>query len=342
MIFSAIEKIIRNNRLVIGFLRKLKYIYNSIRRRIIRLRMSNAQSQLAMIKHAQKDKFYMLRNNFSNIYEEIDKNGYLKYATSFWANYNLQIEKIMLPVPPFSFLENSIISRTMFVAAGGMWLNKELAFLEKNVPVEKLKTVLEEDYVGDPLLLNAAYLTSHNSIHHLHHLIRFIYKTHCNIEQINTVVEWGGGYGNMAKLFKRFKSSKCTYIIVDTPLFSCIQWLYLASIFGEEDIKILKNDDDGIEKNKINLIPVCFVNLHNITADLFISTWALSESSKYSLEYVISRNWFNSKQFLLAYSSTGVNVEDSCKMEHYIEKNKERFIVESIEFIQGNHSYAFR
>jgi hypothetical protein len=47
--------------------------------------------------------------------------------------------------------------------------------------------------VGNPILMNSAYLTSHNSIHHFYHLMKFQDKARINLSQLGIVVEWGGG-----------------------------------------------------------------------------------------------------------------------------------------------------
>ena len=156
---------------------------------------------------------------------------------------------------------------------------------------------------------------------------------------MHTVVEWGGGYGNMAKIFKRLNSTPSTYIIVDTPLFSCIQWLYLATILGEESVNLLQGPEDTIRAEKINLLPICFVDRHKINADLFMSTWALSESSKYSQDYVLDHEWFNAKHLLLAYQDSRDDFPEAERVGEIAANNGA--IIEDIEFLPGNH-YAFR
>lgn len=318
-------------------------IFRNIRWRwrlvVLRIRARPSRAKLAQIKRDQKTSFYALRNNFCNIYNKLKKNNIAQFTTPLWENFNAKLEKNFLPHPPFSFLKNPTIMRTMFVTAGGNWLREELTFLEKKISRNKLKALLQEDHVGDPLLLNSTYLTSHNSIHHLYHIVRFLDKTQCILDQIGTIVEWGGGYGNMAKIFKRLKSAPFTYIVIDTPLFSCIQWLYLATIFGEENIHLLQNSEDTIHADKINLVPVCFAGPDKISGDLFISTWALSESSRYSQDYVVAHKWFNSKHILLLYQDSNEKLPDADRVGKLAAGVGA--VIEDIEFLPGNH-YAFR
>jgi hypothetical protein len=316
-----------------------KKLFFSFKKRVIQLRMRLLQARLAQIKHDQIITFNSLLNNLSSIYNKLNKYNIVQFTTPVWENYNAKLEKVFLPYPPFSFLRDPIIISTMFVTSGGRWLKEELTFLEKKNSKDKLKFLLQEEYVGMPLLLNFTYLTSHNSIHHLYHLIRFLDKTKCNLDQINTIVEWGGGYGNMAKIFKRLKYTSLTYIIIDTPLFSSIQWLYLATVLGEENVNLLQNPEDSIHVGKINLIPICFVDRHKISADLFISTWALSESSKYSQDYVVAHKWFNAKHILLAYQNSSNRLPNAERVGEIAADIGA--VIEDIEFLSGNH-YAFR
>jgi hypothetical protein len=185
--------------------------------------------------------------------------------------------------------------------------------------------------------MNATYKTSHNSIHHLCHLIKFAEKTQCDFERIERVVEWGGGYGNLAKIFRRLKPA--TYCIVDTPLFSMVQWLTLAAALGVDSVNLLRRPGDEIQTGKVNLVPLSFVENLRIQADLFISTWALSESSKYSQDYVVSRRWFDATHLLLAYQGSNEAFPDASRLGEIASRAGASTV--DIELPAGNY-YAFR
>lgn len=308
------------------------------RSKYFRFKMSSSQNKLAKLKTKQKIQFYKLREKFFDYYKEINKNNVNRFVTKLWIEYNTKVEKNLLPYPSFSFLQDPTIMLTMFDTAGGEWLKKQISYLEDNISKKELKFLLEEDYVGDPLLLSKKYLTSHTSIHHLIHLIKFLNVTKCKLNNIKTIVEWGGGYGNMIKILKKFKKTPTTYIMIDTPLFSCLQWLYLSTVFGENNINLLKNKKDKIIKSKVNILPVSLLEEYKIKGDLFISTWALSESSKYSQDYVIKKNWFSSKHLLLAYQENKTGLYDPTRVGKMA--LRKGAILEKIEFLPGNH-YAF-
>lgn len=308
------------------------------RSKINRLRMRGSQKKLARQKASQKTAFNSLAVSFNEKYQQLKKYHLDDYTTPLWKKYNAKLEKILLPRPPFSFLQDPNIMLTMFDTAGGNWLKKELTFLEKKISKKKLKIILKEDYVGDPLLLNKFYLTSHTSITHLYHLIKFLDVSGCNLTKIKTVIEWGGGYGNLVKILKRLLIKPCTYIIIDTPLLSCLQWFYLSTIFGKKAVNLLLDEKGAIQINKINILPVSLLAKYPIKGDLFISTWALSESSKCSQDYVVKQNWFQAKHLLLAYQENDTGLFDPVRVGKLaVDRGA---VIQKIEFLPGNH-YAF-
>jgi len=296
--------------------------------------------RLANAKKYQKLIFDKLCKSFSDKYNNIKHAGNIEeLVTLQWKTFNSAAEKSLLPCPSFAFLKNSIVARTMFVSSGDKWLKKELSFLEEKITEEQLRVLLQEDLVGKPILMNRKYMTSHNSIHHLYSIAKFLDCTHCDLEQVNTIVEWGGGYGNMAKLFKRLKSESMTYVIIDTPMFCCVQWLYLTTILGKDAVNLIQNAEDRVISGKINILPINFVSCYNIDADFFVSTWALSESSKYSQDFVINNNFFNAKHILAAWHENTENFPDSDRIAQPIAKLGAK--LEDIEFLPDNY-YAFR
>lgn len=306
---------------------------------MVQLFLRPSRAHLALIKRHQVTTFEALRKEFLDIYNKLKKYDISEFTMPLWENYNAKLENVFLPYPPFSFLRHPIIRINMFVTRGGRFLREELAFLEKRISENRLRSLLHEDYVGDPLLSSSKYLTSHNNIHNLYHLVRFLDRTKCSLNQLHTICEWGGGYGNMARIFRRLKSEPCTYIILDTPLFSCLQWLYLSTVLGEKSVNLLQSPEGTIDAEKVNLRPICFLNSHSMSADLFISTWGLSDSSKYSQDYVLARKWFNSKHILLAYQDSSNNWPDADRVGKLAAKSGAA--IEDIEFLPGHH-YAFR
>jgi len=70
--------------------------------------------------------------------------------------------------------------------------------------------------------------TTANTIHHLYHIFRFE-MNQFQIGNSKIFLEYGGGYGNFARLINSI-SSYLVYIIYDLPVFSHLQQYYLSSI----------------------------------------------------------------------------------------------------------------
>lgn len=310
-----------------------------LRNKYFRIRFRSEHIKLARMKKNQRKKFDGLKRYFYERYNRLSIYNIDRFMTPLWKEFNSKVEKTFLPYPSFHFLNDPTIMVSMFATAGGDWMKKELNFLKERIDEQKLKRVLEEDYVGEPLILDHSYLTSHTVIHHFYHLVKFLTATKTKVESVNTIVEWGGGYGSLIRILKKFKISPTTYIVIDTPLFSCLQWLYLSTIYGGKEVNLIVSENDKIIDKKINLLPICFLKDFKLKADMFISTWALSESSKYSQDYVLEKNWFDADHILLAYQDNPSGLFDPARVGKLAVK-KGAFI-EDMEHLPGNH-YAFK
>lgn len=277
---------------------------------------------------------------FSKKLRSLESIGEEPFVMPFWRGVNENVKKALLPVPPNNFLGVRAIIDTMFVIGDENWLNVQINYLKKRLDKNYEKIVKEDSY-GSPLLLSPPNnATSHNTIHHLYHQEYFFEKTKLKPSKIHTVVEWGGGYGNFAKLWmKRFGNDRFTYIIIDTSLFCSIQWLYLSKIFGKNAVNVITPENKKIIRGKFNLVPVAMLESINITGDLFVSTWGLSESAKEAQDYVKQREWFGCNHLLigfqdsypdLPYASRLGKIANSCGAKVY-----------DIEFIPKNH-YAIK
>jgi hypothetical protein len=98
---------------------------------------------------------------------------------------------------------------------------------------------------------------SMNLIHQAYHLTQWEQATGKRIEHLNTIVEFGAGYGAMALLCRRL-GFEGQYIIYDLPEFSLLQEYYLSQ-FGMID----KMEWNPAEKPK--------------DADLFMALYSISE-----------------------------------------------------------------
>lgn len=197
------------------------------------------------------------------------------------------------------FMSNEVINGTM------VFTNRDAFRLE----AKALSSAYGKQVVSEMVSkgLNPAFLSgrSHrssliNSTHHLHHLMRFEQCTGKKISNIGSVVEFGGGYGNMGRVVQNFGACS-RYSIVDLLLFSCIQYVFLGTVAGTERVAF---DNDNTKKDASFILHPLFRadSQTGLQGELFISTWALSESTPAAYGWVVNHDWFGARNLLLAYN----------------------------------------
>jgi len=249
-----------------------------------------------------------------------------------WLQNITELESYFAGQMSEDFIANKVINGTM------VFTNREAHKLElKNVSDAFDKKLIKEIISKG---LNSAFLSGKsrrstliNSVHHLHHLMRFEQLTGKKVSSIESVIEFGGGYGNMARIVQNAGACK-TYSIVDLLLFSCIQYVFLSTIVGNEHVAF---DDGSQQKNTKFLLHPLFhadapTTLHG---ELFISTWALSESTRAAYEWVLSCNWFGANSLLLAYNEHWKPWPENT-LEESLSGDGWRVVKEAITFLPGS------
>lgn len=253
-----------------------------------------------------------------------------KSINSNWDIHQKQLINDFFPNPPDNFLRHRTLLYTMVVNAGGSWMQFQLDFLRKYFSNFELKEILSEDFEA-PV---------HNSVHHLYHLKYYEEITNNKLNEFETIVEWGGGYGNLARVYKNYVNKNITYILIDIPIFAALQWYYLANIFGEENLNVIDDKNKKIVKNKFNIISRDFVKNINLKAEFFISTWALSESPKEDQDFVFKNNLFGAENFLFAYQKNSDDFPVARRLEEYARKKHAKIL--PINYIANENRYAFK
>ncbi len=225
-----------------------------------------------------------------------------------WRDYNNEIRKQIGKQPRIDFLRIAVVMRTMapiaIRASYSRWYKR---FLEGHFSRQNLSRLLEENYVGKPIVSWPKYRASFASIQHLFHIAFLCENTSATLDDVETILEWGGGYGNFAKILLRYLDRQVTYILVDTPMMTAVQWLYLSSVLGQESVNLVHDSLDKVKRGKINLVSLPFVNNIEETPDLFVSTWALSESSETAANLANSKGWLRSDHVLVATHKSDLN-----------------------------------
>lgn len=184
--------------------------------------------------------------------------------------FNKEIVNLIIQKKLINFLRNPFIQK-MFFIHNRLFIKNELREIKNDTKRFSLWIkLLQEDNVGDPIRYFLYPKSSGNRIRQVYHLKKFCDFSKIKIKKIKKVLEVGGGYGCMARIFSKL-NSKIQYIIFDTFEVNLLQYYYL---------KLNKLDADiDNNKSKINLLSslkdIC-KNAQNHQT-LFIANWSLSE-----------------------------------------------------------------
>lgn len=212
-----------------------------------------------------------------------------RYSTDFWKSQVEIVEKDYTNNGVTStFLKHPVLMQTMVATGYDEWT---LEMARRAVSVfgfERVKELLaEEPEFGGPMtktisMKEGDLVGSHNNVQHLAHIAKF--KEVVGDYEPNSVIEWGGGYGNFARLMMSVYPSIERYVIFDLPIFNTIQQVYLseAEAYG---VELINSDDADKFEGK---------------CDMFVSTWALSECVNGAVDLVKDRKMWGAQHFLLA------------------------------------------
>lgn len=266
-----------------------------------------------LIDPAQEARFAALAGRFHEARERLASSGGAaptgEASAYAWGDWERSVAERFSGGVPVDFLRDPTLAHTMFFGATGR-LSERLDRVRAAFPGGVAEDLLLEDAIGRPPLVDRATMTSANRAHHAYHL-----ATHAMVTgealfsaRTRTVVEWGGGYGDFARLVRRMNRAM-TYVILDLPALGALQWVYLSALEGEGAAHLVTADDPTIKPGKINLVTSAFAldRLTDLKADAFVSTWALTESPPAQQEAVVAREFFGASRLLVAYTLDGNN-----------------------------------
>ena len=252
-----------------------------------------------------------ISGNFNGFQKEADfdlgllkilasEGSYEEYITPMWKEHLDQIEELIVN-KDVAILDNSLVRYAIYLTVCSVWANKQLPYLERRFPSVILKKLLRESPVLHQTIIDQNYLTSESKVNHLTHLSCFEDHTETKISQMDTVIEFGGGYGGMTALLKAYNDD-LTIVVIDVPVMITLQSFYISGTLGAESINILTEGNLEVKQGKINYLPISLVGkMENLKASLFIATWSLSEANKNTQDLIESMKFFNADHMLFGY-----------------------------------------
>lgn len=244
----------------------------------------------------------------SNLNKE-DKNYLNQFLHQYWQDCSKQLELLVLGSAYHSFLRHPVIENTMYRMGYSQVQDYELSFLKYCISEDtrnKIKQIKDTNIGGNQITISE-FNCSINTLGQIFYLAKLLDLSK-NL-QIKTIIEFGGGFGCLAHITKQVLPH-VTYIIFDIPEILAIEQLFLS--MESIKLKILKTKNEPILEGAVNLVPVYWLPDFNYNADIFISAFALTESSSYIQNIVLEKKFFESKISYITgqMKITGVNWED--------------------------------
>lgn len=255
-----------------------------------------------------------------------------------WAAWADEISGTFASGLPADFLHTARISATMVYSS----LTTTRKRLDRVVGAfgDAAASLVREDSIGNPLIIDRRFLTSANRLHHCVHLAEYLFSMGSSPLAFRRVLEWGGGYGNMARILRRY-DRKITYIIVDLPALLAVQYVYLAALHGEHEVNIVTSENPALRECAFNLIDVELVTSNRVTptCDLFISTWAATECRPSTQALMARTRFFGGPHLLLGYALDSNNLLRTPALEYGGRVRSASLLAEDGH---GSHEYCFR
>jgi len=204
---------------------------------------------------------------------------------SIWDKHRVSLREHVKSNNAQRFLRWSTIVATMFVGEAP-YIEFELDALLKDKSVV-WGAALHESTVGDPPRLSYCEWTSGNKVHQCYHLQQWANRTKIAPSSLDSVFEFGGGYGAMCHVIHRM-GFKGVYSLTDFPEFLLLQEYYLSQ--------------HGIEAEYVYGTP------QSGNTDLFVALFSFSEAPVEVREAYLSA--VEADSYLFAYQPTWDGVDN--------------------------------
>jgi hypothetical protein len=215
------------------------------------------------------------------------------YSHPVWNAFTDDIKNMISGKPNPNFLRHPSIACPMIRGVIDIGQLFEICFLQQCIS-KRTKTLLShytENNIGNLPKICHEFNCSANALGQLYYAARVLETT--RDKDHKTIIEFGGGFGTLADIFKQILPD-VTYVIIDLPELIAIQYLYLASSFDPKKIVVaLPGEPFLLQEGALHLIPSYMLNDIEITADIFISNFALSETPLSMQHIIVEKRFFD-------------------------------------------------
>lgn len=219
-----------------------------------------------------------------------DEHSYNNYCHSFWTKSRKELEKLICGEPNKKFLAHTIVSSTMVWKQEPEIKEWKKIYLKDCISKKTKNKLLKFKDVEPAFLPHECefFDCSYNSLVHLFYAAKSLEAI--GEKKLETIMEFGGGYGNLCRIFKMVEPES-TIFIIDLPESLFLQAIFLRTTLPGLQVIVHSDVPKTFETGAIHLIPVHLIEDIDLDVDLFISTLALSETTPY-LQNLVGRKKF--------------------------------------------------
>lgn len=223
-----------------------------------------------------------------------NKNACGAFIHPYWQKNALDLKSTLQGSPNQDLLRHPTIYQNMLRLRRGLMQEFEVIHLSYCVPDDlknRIERLNEASFGGIPKSISEFSCTA-NTLGQLFHLSRIL-QLHDDLDRL-IIVELGGGFGNLARVTKQL-FPRSTYILIDLPELLAVQYVYLRNTLSSDHIVTHSKKFDVQADGHVHLVPLYLINELEVSADIFISIFALSESTKVLQQLVLDKRFFNAE-----------------------------------------------
>lgn len=258
-----------------------------------------------------------LDNNFINIKD---------FCSDYWNSQRLRLSNIILSQTNQDLWKHQFLHQDMIRGGINISQEYEICYIKSclSKPIQNLLLSYKDVKLSGIPIECKEFQCSTNTLGHLFYAGKILEKAACKNVNIKKIVEFGSGYGNIARIFKTLLPES-TLILIDLPEYLALQYYFLKSTLSEK-IKIIMHSTlpQNFEDFAIHLIPVYLIDNLDFDIDLFISTFALSEAPSLVQKKISQKKFFRAS---IIYLTGQLDGGTEVKMVDH------RFMIDSIRTI---------
>jgi putative sugar O-methyltransferase len=227
-----------------------------------------------------------------------------KFLHPVWQKARAAFVSLIQNGVPEDFLKHSEVAQHFCRGGFGEPQQHELNYLRSRPgKLWNLVRRYRESKVGGPAIDCRELQISANSLGMLYYFVRMAEQV--ELRSLRTIAEFGGGYGCLCRVFLELLPQTATYVIIDLPEMLSLQYVFLKA--SSPGYKVVPHAAAPlrIEPGAVNLVPVHLANSLQTRLDLFVSTFALSETPAKLQEDVARWGFWGSQSVYLVGQETG-------------------------------------